>query len=122
VAADVPTDFPPNPAQSCHLGTNIAITTATRTLTYGPCSWPATIERLRQALVNAALRHPAANAPTRRVSAAAWKSVLNDWYDGHMDRWHPCAAVLEAIRHLSVDGPIYSTITLDLKAYARGVC
>lgn len=48
--------------------------------------------------------------------------MLNDWYDGHMDHWHPCAAVLAGIRHLPEDPAIYSTIDLDLKAYARGVC
>lgn len=120
VAAEIPTSFPPNPVQRCRLGTTIAITTRTRTLNDGPCSWPASIERLRQALVKSAGGHPA-NTPTRPVSAAAWRSVLSDWYDGHMGRWHPCAAVLESIRHLPVDGP-YSTVALDLEAYARAVC
>jgi len=48
--------------------------------------------------------------------------VLQDWYDGTMDEWHPCKAVLAAIRHLPVDPPTFSTIYLDLTAYAHGVC
>lgn len=86
---------------------------------YGPCGWPASIERIRQALLTAAHAHP---IPGRGVTAAAWKAVLNDWYDGRMDRWHSCAAVTEAIRHLPEDPGIYSTVELDLEAYARGVC
>jgi hypothetical protein len=117
----VPHTRPPNPPQNCHLGTTIEITVGTHAYRYGPCDWPSSIERLRRALVSAA-GHQRANAPTRAASPAAWKAVLHDWYDGHMDHWHSCRAVLEAIRHLPVDGPIYSTIGLDLKAYARGVC
>jgi len=120
-ARAVPQAWPANPAQECHLGTTIEITVGARTYRYGPCTWPSSIERLRRALVSAA-GHQRGTAPTHAAPPAAWKAVLHDWYDGHMDHWHSCQAVLEAIRHLPVDGPIYSTIGLDLKAYARGVC
>jgi hypothetical protein len=74
-----------------------------------------------RALVSAADRERG-TAPTDAASPAAWKAVLHEWYDGHMDHWHSWRAVLEAIRHVPVDGPIYSTSGLDLKAYAHGVC
>jgi hypothetical protein len=121
LAQTVPRTWPANPAQECQLGTTIEITVGRRTYRYGPCSWPSSIERLRRTLISASKQHRT-NRPTQTASAAAWKAVLNDWYDGRMNHWHPCQAVLEAIRHLPVDGPIYSTIGLDLKAYARGVC
>ncbi len=123
VRGAVPTPFPPNPPQSCHLGTVIVIAAA-RTHRYGPCGWPAAIEKLRRALVGAALaRHHAGHNPaTGQITASRWKAVLNDWYDGRMDHWHSCAAMREAIRHLPNDPGAYSTVFLDLQAYARGVC
>jgi hypothetical protein len=121
LAGKVPRRWPPNPTQDCHLGTTITVTTTGGMHRYGPCNWPLSIDRLRQALVAAAHAH-AVSSPTRRVTASAWKAVLNDWYDGRMDHWHSCAAVMEAIRHLPADPPVYSTVELDLKAYARGVC
>jgi hypothetical protein len=56
------------------------------------------------------------------VSGRGWKLVLNDWYDGRIDGWHGCAAVREAIRHVPVDPPVYSTVRGDLEAYATAVC
>jgi hypothetical protein len=56
------------------------------------------------------------------VSSLEWKEVVNDWYDGKIDQWHRCAAVREAIRHLPVDSPIYSTARGDLEAYTQAVC
>jgi hypothetical protein len=121
VAGALPARWPANPSQACRLGTTITFTASGRSYVYGPCRWPASIERVRQALIAAAPARPS-TTPARPGSAAAWKAVLNDWYDGHMDHWHPCAAVLEAIRHLPADPATYSTVELDLQAYARGVC
>jgi hypothetical protein len=120
----IPASFPMNPSQECHLGTTVSIVVGDKTHTYGPCRIPATIERLRQAVVHAAAARNdvRANEPLRRVSTADWKAVFNDWYDGRMDHWHSCAAIREALRHLPSDGPIYSTIGIDLQAYALGVC
>lgn len=114
--------MPKNPSQQCRLGTPIAITMGNRSHRYGPCTWPAVIEHIRELTVRAAHRGATATSPSRPVSASAWKAVLNDWYDGQMNQWHSCRAVRTAIRHLPADGPIYSTVALDLKAYARGVC
>lgn len=121
VADALPSAFPPNPSQQCHLGTTIEIVVATRTYSYGPCDWPSSIERLRRRLIAAAGAHQG-NAPSKPVSAAAWKAVLSDWYDGRMDHWHSCRAVREALRHLPADPVAYSTVFVDLEAYARGVC
>lgn len=119
----LPAVLPANSSpQRCKLGTTVTIVAAT-THVYGPCAWPASIERLREALINAAApNRTAAHAPALRVPATAWRAVFRDWYDGRMDHWHSCAAVREAMRHLPSDGPIYSTIALDLQAYERGVC
>jgi len=56
------------------------------------------------------------------VSAAQWKAVLRDWYDGRISDRHSCGAVVVASSHLPVDGPIYSTIDADLTRYAAKVC
>lgn len=123
VRTSLPALLPANSRpQRCHLGTTVTIVAET-THVYGPCAWPASIERLREALINAASPSRApAHAPAVNVPASAWRAVFRDWYDGHMDHWHSCAAVREALRHLPSDGPIYSTVALDLRAYERGVC
>jgi hypothetical protein len=51
---------------------------------------------------------------------APWQKVIDDWYDGRIDRRHSCLAVREAIAHLPVS--TYSTARGDLAAYARKVC
>jgi hypothetical protein len=124
VKNSIPASLPANPHQECQLGTTVTIVVGDKTYAYGPCRIPETIERLRQALIAAAEtgKPIRANAPVRPVSAADWKAVFNDWYDGRMDQLHSCAAVREAMRHLPAGGMIYSTIGIDLQAYATGVC
>jgi hypothetical protein len=56
------------------------------------------------------------------VTAAQWKAVLQDWYDGQINDRHPCAAVIVASSHLPADGPVYSTVAADLTRYAATVC
>jgi hypothetical protein len=59
----------------------------------------------------------------RAIPNTAWRSVINDWYDGKIDHRHSCAAVREAIRHLPGEGgDSYSTVKEDLDAYAKRVC
>jgi hypothetical protein len=54
----IPKTLPKNPTQTCGIGAKVAITLADgRTVTYGPCKRPASIERLRQALISA-YQHP----------------------------------------------------------------
>jgi hypothetical protein len=93
-----------------------------RTRTYGPCDRPVSIERLRLALVRAAERkYP--TQPTRRpVTGREWKTLINDWYDGHIDGWYRCAVVHEAIRRLPEDPPTFSTVLDDLRSYEKAVC
>jgi hypothetical protein len=52
-----------------------------------------------------------------------WRAVLEDYYAHGRLVWpHSCAEIREAIRHVPPIGPIYSPITPELRAYARGVC
>jgi hypothetical protein len=55
------------------------------------------------------------------VTAAVWKSVLRDGYDGHMNHQHSCAAVEAAIAHLPHD-MVSCGLCLRLDAYERRVC
>jgi hypothetical protein len=57
------------------------------------------------------------------AGTAAWREVLADWYDdGKFEERHSCAAVREAMRHLPVDGPTYSSAFEDIQRYARRIC
>jgi hypothetical protein len=58
----------------------------------------------------------------RPVSPREWKSVIRDWYDGRFDHPHRCAAVREAIKHLPIDPPAFSTVREDFNAYEKAVC
>ena len=120
VARAVPNPMPSNPPQgSCATGTTVTVTADARVHRYGPCVWPRSVERLRQVfLIDSKIDlHP---PPT--VGAFRWRSVFADWYDGSFDRWHPCGAVREAIRHLPSTTPMFSSVGGDLRAYAHGVC
>jgi hypothetical protein len=82
---------------------------------------PAPGPRLRAALIREAeRRHPLATQ-RRRVSGREWKSLINDWYDGHIDGWYRCAVVRAAVAHLPGDLTA-GTISDDLRSYARAVC
>lgn len=51
IADAIPRTFPKNPPQHCNRGAIVRITFSDgKTLTYGPCERPASIERLRLAL------------------------------------------------------------------------
>jgi hypothetical protein len=122
IASALPKTLPPNPRQGCNIGPLVRIElTRGATRSYGPCSRPASIERLRLAFVKAALEYQGPSLDGGR--ATEWKAVFVDWYgNGKFDRWHSCTAVKEAIKHLPVDGAVYSTISGDLAAYAKTVC
>jgi hypothetical protein len=50
----IPKTLPKNPAQTCNIGAKVQIALrGGRVVTYGPCDWPASIERLRLALIRA---------------------------------------------------------------------
>jgi hypothetical protein len=123
IQASIPERLPTNPPQGCREGARVTITLGNGTsFLYGPCDLPPAIEELRFAVVLAAARlHP---WPTRPVSpdGREWKRLIEDWYDGHIDGWYPCAVVREAIRHLPESPPTFSTVLADFHAYATAVC
>ncbi len=121
IADAVPPGLPRNPKQRCGAGATVRITLeGGTTRTYGPCNRPASIERLRVALVLAAAKtHPF--PPSRPVTGREWKSLINDWYDGRIDGWYRCAVVREAIGHLPMDDA-FGTVVTDLRSYAHAVC
>lgn len=54
----IPKTLPTNPRQSCNYGAKVQLTLRSgRELTYGPCKRPASIERLRLALIKASRKH-----------------------------------------------------------------
>ena len=54
----IPKTLPKNPPQSCSYGAKVQLTLrGGRVLTYGPCKRPASIERLRLALITASRKH-----------------------------------------------------------------
>jgi hypothetical protein len=120
----LPSTLPKNPAQTCAFGPTVLITFANgETMTYGPCELPRAIELLRRVLVRTAQRdYPSLSKPAHAITPEEWKAVLNDWYDGRMDLWHSCAAVRDAMKHLPVDSPVYSSARDDLLSYERAVC
>jgi hypothetical protein len=74
-------------------------------------------------LAGCGTKHPHPTLENDLVVAQArapWQKVIDDWYDGRIDRRHSCRAVREAINHLPV--LTYSGARGDLAAYARKVC
>ena len=60
---------------------------------------------------------------TERVTPAAWRAVIRDWYDnGRFDEPHSCSAVRAAIDHLPVSPLLYSNLPEDFRAYELKVC
>jgi hypothetical protein len=53
----------------------------------------------------------------------AWKGLINDWYDGHIDRTWPCSAYRAALAHLPDEVDTYSSAKRDLERNLReGKC
>jgi hypothetical protein len=53
----------------------------------------------------------------------AWKGLINDWYDGHIDRTWPCSAYREALTHLPQGVAGYSSVKKDFQRnLAAGTC
>ena len=55
--------------------------------------------------------------PTAPADAATpcWKRLINDWYDGRIDRTYPASCYRAAIRNLPEDVDAYSTAREDLE-------
>jgi hypothetical protein len=53
----------------------------------------------------------------------AWKGLINDWYDGHIDRTWPCSAYRTALKRLPESTTSYSTAAEDFRQNLReGKC
>jgi hypothetical protein len=67
-------------------------------------------------LVLGALAGTALLPSVTAASAATpcWKTLLNDWYDGHIDHTYPIACYHAAIAHLPTDVQTYSSAKEDI--------
>jgi hypothetical protein len=55
---------------------------------------------------------------TAAPAAAAtpcWKAVINDWFDGRIDKTYPAACYTQALKHLPRDADIYSSAPDDIR-------
>jgi hypothetical protein len=62
------------------------------------------------ATVGAGVTAPQADAVT-----PCWKRLINDWYDGRIDRTYPASCYRQAIKNLPEDVDAYSTAREDLE-------
>jgi hypothetical protein len=66
----------------------------------------------------------AATAPAAATAATqpCWKRLVNDWYDGRIDRTYPVSCYREAIRNLPRDVDEYSSAREDIqRALAQAI-
>ncbi len=56
-----------------------------------------------------------ATAQAAAATTPCWKQVINDWYDGRIDRAYPIRCYREAIRNLPADVKTYSSAQEDLE-------
>jgi len=58
--------------------------------------------------------------PTAAGTPACWKRLINDWYDGTIDKTYPTPCYRQAIAHLPTDVRLYSSARDDiLRALAQ---
>jgi hypothetical protein len=55
-------------------------------------------------------------ATASRADAPCWKTLLNDWYDGHIDKTYAIPCYQQAINHLPTDVSVYSSARDDIRA------
>src|SRR5262245_40555777 len=48
------------------------------------------------------------------AAVPCWKALINDWYDGQIDRLYPAACYTAALRHLPRDVETYSSAKEDI--------
>jgi hypothetical protein len=77
----------------------------------GPAS---TTLRLLVVLVLALAAVTVAAPSSASAAAPCWKRLLNDWYDGRIDKAYPVKCYREAIRNLPEDVEAYSSAHDDL--------
>jgi hypothetical protein len=79
----------------------------------------------RLLLVASALLLVGAGSLVRPVGASAatpcWKTLLNDWYDGRIDKSYDPQCYRDAIKHLPPDVAVYSNAKDDLKRALQNV-
>jgi hypothetical protein len=54
-------------------------------------------------------------APQADAATPCWKRLINDWYDGRIDRTYPASCYRQAIKNLPEDVDAYSTAREDLE-------
>jgi hypothetical protein len=54
-------------------------------------------------------------APAAASPPPCWKTLLNDWYDGHIDKTYPIPCYHQAIAHLPTDIKLYSNAKEDIQ-------
>lgn len=54
-------------------------------------------------------------APQADAATPCWKRLINDWYDGRIDRIYPASCYRSAIKNLPEDVDAYSTAREDLE-------
>jgi hypothetical protein len=54
-------------------------------------------------------------APQADAATPCWKRLINDWYDGRIDRTYPARCYRMAVRNLPEDVEAYSTAREDLE-------
>ena len=49
------------------------------------------------------------------AATPCWKQLLNDWYDGRIDKTYPVPCYTQAINHLPTDVEVYSSARDDIQ-------
>jgi hypothetical protein len=71
-------------------------------------------KRLLRALVVGCAALAVFAAPAAAAPPPCWKTLLNDWYDGHIDHTYPIPCYHQAISHLPRDVQNYSSAKDDI--------
>ncbi|HZT44995.1 MAG TPA: hypothetical protein VFA24_02350 [Gaiellaceae bacterium] len=56
-----------------------------------------------------------AGSAAAKSTPPCWKSLINDWYDGRIDRTYPIQCYRDALKHLPTDVETYSSARDDIK-------
>lgn len=60
--------------------------------------------------------------PAAAKTVPCWTKLLNDWYDGRIDRTYPVKCYRDALKHLPDDVAVYSSARTDIqRALANAV-